>query len=99
MNSGLLSPRELCDLLNYVLGLPERIGKKTILRPAIYSCVVESWPVRPTRTHAERWCDACLKECGLGPIAPPYRVGRKPHALIPREVLPWAPAEWKRDVA
>jgi hypothetical protein len=101
MTPGTLSSRELCDVLNYVLGLPEKLGKRTILRPVISPCVVTSWPTKTTRSPVEGWCDARLRECGLGPrMVNPSRSGpRTGPRQVPHEILAWAPAAWRKAEA
>jgi hypothetical protein len=100
MTPGVLSPRELCDVLNYVLGLPEKLGKRTVIRPAISPCVVASWPVKMTRVQVESWRDARLRQCELGPIIKPSRPGpRFGPRHVPHEILPWAPKTWQRASA
>jgi hypothetical protein len=94
MTPGILSPRELCDLLNYVLGLPERLGG-----PAISVCVVSSWPTK-TRFQVEGLCDARLRNCGLGPTIKFGRRGpRSGPRQVPHEILAWVPAVWKKAQA
>jgi hypothetical protein len=97
MKAGRLNSRELCDLLNFVLGLPERIGSRTIVRSAISPCVVTGWQIKPTRRRVESWCDAQLDRAGIvarDRVRP--RGGRKPGSHMPREVLPWIPPSFRR---
>jgi hypothetical protein len=65
-NPGLLRPRQLCDLLNYVLGRPIR-GKTYEVVPRINVCVVQSWDAGYQQASVERWCDARLEEAGVIP--------------------------------
>lgn len=100
MKPGLLKARELCDLVNYVLGLPERIGSRTIVRAAIHPCVVSGWQIKPTRRQVESWCDRQLVDAGIiPPKYPSRRGGRKPGAHVPRELLAWASPAFLRGKA
>ncbi len=85
MNPARLNSRELCDLLNFVLGLPERIGKRTVLRSALSPCLVTGWRIK-RRFRVEVWCDAQLMNAGVIPKVP-RRAGRIPGRYVPPEVV------------
>src|SRR5262249_52395867 len=80
-----LTPRQLCELLNFVLDLPHRAGVRgTVICAAISPVVVDSSPTRPTRAHIERWCNTQLAKAGLIP-----RTGVKYGVVAPREISRW----------
>lgn len=96
MRPPLLSPSELCDVLNYVLGLPEIVGKKTVLRPTIPTLVVSIWLKKPTRLHVELWLDGQLRNAGLGPKPLTDNTPRpRLHKFVPKELYPWVPKPWR----
>jgi hypothetical protein len=100
----LLSSSELCDLLNYMLGLPEIFAERTVT-PAIDPCVVASWNIRPQRSGAESWCDARLLEVGIHlavqPNAPPKSkfAGRHIRRNLPPEVGALLPSRLRGNLA
>lgn len=89
---GGLTPAQLCDLLNYVLGLPRM---RFPIRRAIHPCVVSTWPLKRTRKQAESWCEARLREDGYLPT-PPRMSGRHAGAYLPRQLQPWVPPQYRR---
>ncbi len=91
MRHPALTHTQLCDLLNYVLGLPQVIGQKTVFRPAIHPSVVKSWIVK-AQYQAEVWCDVRLREAGLGPRIGPSPVGAHPGKHLPRQAAYWVPS-------
>jgi hypothetical protein len=77
-----LSPLQLCDLLNYVLGVPVKLSSHVIY-PAISSLVIISWSGQ-LRDEAERWCEWVLdRELVI-------QARRHPRE-VPLQVLPWVP--------
>ena len=88
MSQCTLSTSQLCDLLNFVLGLPQVMGPRTI-RPAIDRFVVVSWRTKPTRRLAESWCDARLAEFGIGPKRRVRYPGRRGGVRAPEELTSW----------
>lgn len=95
-----LTPLQLCDLVNYVLSLPER-SKDRIIHERISAVVVDSWRVRPTRCRVERWCDLQLELCGMTPTRKKSAAGRPESQVPPPQLWMFAPnADWrKRQVA
>jgi hypothetical protein len=82
--TGLLTPNQLTDLLNYMLRLPVRNGK-TVIREPMAVFVVKSWPIKPDRRRAERWCDCQLMQAGI--LEKPH-AGRW-HPEIPKCLQHW----------
>jgi hypothetical protein len=80
-----LTPRQLCDLLNFVLDLPKRTGTRMVICPEIDPVVIDSWPTRPTRANVERWCHSQLAKSGV--IS---STGVRYGVSMPRELYRWA---------
>lgn len=96
-NSERLTPTQLCDLLNYVLGLPQMLGTRTVIRPALHPCVVGTWHTKQVRKRAEAWCDARLAEAGISGAQPARKLPGRPHgASMPREMQHWLPTQLRR---
>lgn len=56
-----LTPEQLTDLLNYVLGLPLRsLLSQKIVRDRIPVVVVRTWDKNYRQERVERWCDGVL---------------------------------------
>lgn len=56
-----LTPEQLTDLVNYILGLPIRsIITQKILTDRIPLVVVRTWALKYDRLHVERWCESVL---------------------------------------
>ena len=85
-----LTPAQLCDLLNYALELPRKIGigNRTVRNPAINPCVASTWLLK-RRVRVEAWCEACLREANVLP-AQRRPAGRIPGRYMPRELAQWA---------
>jgi hypothetical protein len=77
--SVILCPRELTDLLNFVLGLPHKGKVGQVLKPSIHVFVVRTWDDGKKRNHSmlERWCDGALIEAGVM-AGPGIKAGRLP---------------------
>src|SRR6185312_16269927 len=82
---AILTPHQLTDLLNYILGLPTRNGKH-IIRYAIPVMVVKIWSKRNERNAAERWCDCELMRVGI--LAKPHAGPWWPD--VPKCLRAWA---------
>ena len=54
-----LQPHQLADLLNYALGLPLRMGTRTIVKPAFDPFIPATWGMK-ARGKTERWLEAVL---------------------------------------
>jgi hypothetical protein len=76
MPANHLSNQQLCDLVNYLLGLPVR--KKPnggfVRREGLNPCVTYSWGVRASN-QLERWADDELSQVNLMPLT----IRRRPH--------------------
>lgn len=95
-----LTTRQLCDLVNYVLGLPTWLGGFQTKEPVTVP-VVASWPKYPARAHVECWCHRQLEMNGMLPTA--KKRGRRSirFGMIapPRELWMFAPqSAWRNWV-
>jgi hypothetical protein len=76
----ILTASQLADLVNYALGLPVKLGQRTILEPAIHPCVVSTWNWKQ-RVKCELWCEEVLRLEGL--IAGEKKPERRPRCAPP----------------
>ena len=90
MKTPTLTHLQLCDLANFALELPQKIGQRTVLRPRMEPWVTYSWN-GDIRFHVETWLDARLRDVGLGPRVPEGRGpgGAPSGRMMPREIVPW----------
>lgn len=72
-----LKQSELCDLVNYLFGLPVRMGRH-IAEPRIEPVVVSSWTAH-TRARIEDFCDRQLR---------PPSPGHRSPASLPATAIP-----------
>ena len=82
-----LKPEALHFLLNFMLGLPVIIGKRTIAAPEIPLLVVKFWKAK-TRKKAEAWIEQEMRHIGMLKFNPSL-AGRPPKP--PQELLHWIP--------
>jgi hypothetical protein len=60
-----LTPGQLCDLLNYFLGLPVVLARR-VTRPGLEPAVLGCWNQR-SRGQVELWCDYQMRVAGMLP--------------------------------
>lgn len=96
MRTPTLTHVQLCNVINYILGLPVKRNPCGVLvrRDPISPCVVYSWGAK-RMYFVENWVDAVLRtpdadgERVIGGTLLGYRAGRS-HPT-PKELFPWLP--------
>ncbi len=89
-----LSPHQLADILNFLLGLPVKKGVNggLVRRDGLHPCLTFSWGMK-VRARAEHWAETALRtpDAYDGRMAIPepleIRLGRK--RRMPKELNPW----------
>src|ERR1700685_445174 len=97
-----LEPRELCDLMNYVLGFC--VAEKSSRRIEVF--VVKTWKGERSRRRVQHWCEEVLRSQGvLERKVRPLRHERdrsgRPISLVPPQEIRYfcgSPAELARIV-
>jgi hypothetical protein len=83
-----LTAGQLCDLLNYILGLPVVLARR-VARPGLEPSVLGCWNQR-SRGQVELWCDYQMRIAGAMPRRSRGEIGRHPDFPVEaRRLVTW----------